>query len=185
MKNLIRKILREDTDDQSYINYILDKINKKGLTSLSSAERNRLDKLSQGEIEDRTLRTIDGDMYIGDVSLDRYNSPEYKKHIYPVSDVISDANRMFFSQLDKMDISGIEINGEYLPIEVIEEMSGQHLKIGEVYISPFWEGYKGIVVNDNISGDSYTMDLNTIPESIEEMVEFIERLFNDYIYDIV
>ena len=72
--------LKESVDDE-YINYLLDKINKKGINSLSDSEKNRLNQLSSGNIEDRTLRVIDGEIYIGDVSYDRFLSSDYKEHI--------------------------------------------------------------------------------------------------------
>lgn len=175
--------ITEDASDDGYINHLLDKISKKGLDSLSNSEKNRLTNLSQGNIEDRTLRVIDGDIYIGDVSYDRYNSQEYRKHMYPQSDKISDANRMFFSQLKKMNISDIEIEQEIYPVDFIEEMSGTHLKVGDYTISPFWEGQKGISVN--YKNDYWLYELNSIPNSIAEMNNFIQEFFKIYIKDII
>ena len=105
-------LLIETDDDQEYIDYLLDKISKKGMSSLSHPEISKLKQLSQGETEDRTLRIIDGDMYIGDVSINRFNSPDYKKVLYPKSDDISDAYRTFFHEIKKLNIDSIEINNE-------------------------------------------------------------------------
>ncbi len=175
--------ITENESDDEYINHLLDKISKKGLDSLSNGEKNRLTNLSQGNIEDRTLRIIDGDIYIGDVSYDRYNSQEYRKNMYPQSDKISDANRMFFSQLKKMNISDIEIEQEIYPVDFIEEMSGTHLKVGDYIITPFWEGQKGISVN--YKNDYWLYELNSIPNSIAEMNNFIQEFFKIYIKDII
>jgi hypothetical protein len=175
--------ITENESDDEYINHLLDKISKKGLDSLSNSEKNRLTNLSQGNIEDRTLRIIDGDIYIGDVSYDRYNSQEYRKNMYPQSDKISDANRMFFSQLKKMNISDIEIEQEIYPVDFIEEMSGTHLKVGDYIITPFWEGQKGISVN--YKNDYWLYELNSIPNSIVEMNNFIQEFFKIYIKDII
>ena len=175
--------ITENESDDEYINHLLDKISKKGLDSLSNSEKNRLTNLSQGNIEDRTLRIIDGDIYIGDVSYDRYNSQEYRKNMYPQSDKISDANRMFFSQLKKMNISDIEIEQEIYPVDFIEEMSGTHLKVGDYTISPFYEGQKGISVN--YKNDYWLYELNSIPNSIAEMNNFIQEFFKIYIKDII
>ena len=175
--------ITENESDDEYINHLLDKISKKGLDSLSNSEKNRLTNLSQGNIEDRTLRIIDGDIYIGDVSYDRYNSQEYRKNMYPQSDKISDANRMFFSQLKKMNISDIEIEQEIYPVDFIEEMSGTHLKVGDYIITPFWEGQKGISVN--YKNDYWLYELNSIPNSIAEMNNFIQEFFKVYIKDII
>jgi hypothetical protein len=175
--------ITENESDDEYINHLLDKISKKGLDSLSNSEKNRLTNLSQGNIEDRTLRIIDGDIYIGDVSYDRYNSQEYRKNMYPQSDKISDANRMFFSQLKKMNISDIEIEQEIYPVDFIEEMSGTHLKVGDYIITPFWEGQKGISVN--YKNDYWLYELNSIPNSIAEMNNFIQEFFKIYIKDII
>jgi hypothetical protein len=175
--------ITEDVSDDEYINHLLDKISKKGLDSLSNSEKNRLTNLSQGNIEDRTLSVIDGDIYIGDVSYDRYISQEYKKHIYPKSDEISDANRMFFSQLKKMNISEIQIDDNRYPVDFIDEMSGKHLKVGDYTISPFYEGQKGISVN--YKNDYWLYELNSIPNSIAEMNNFIQEFFKIYIKDII
>jgi hypothetical protein len=175
--------ITEDVSDDEYINHLLDKISKKGLDSLSNSEKNRLTNLSQGNIEDRTLSVIDGDIYIGDVSYDRYISQEYKKHIYPKSDEISDANRMFFSQLKKMNISEIQIDDNIYPVDFIDEMSGKHLKVGDYTISPFYEGQKGISVN--YKNDYWLYELNSIPNSIAEMNNFIQEFFKIYIKDII
>ena len=175
--------ITENESDDEYINHLLDKISKKGLDSLSNSEKNRLTNLSQGNIEDRTLRIIDGDIYIGDVSYDRYNSQEYRKNMYPQSDKISDANRMFFSQLKKMNISDIEIEQEIYPVDFIEEMSGTHLKVGDYTISPFYEGQKGISVN--YKNNYWLYELNSIPNSIAEMNNFIQEFFKIYIKDII
>ena len=175
--------ITEHVSDDEYINHLLDKISKKGFDSLSNSEKNRLTNLSRGNIEDRTLRVIDGDIYIGDVSYDRYNSQEYRKHMYPQSDKISDANRMFFSQLKKMNISDIEIEQEIYPVDFIEEMSGTHLKVGDYIITPFWEGEKGISVN--YKNDYWLYELNSIPNSIAEMNNFIQEFFKIYIKDII
>lgn len=175
--------ITENESDDEYINHLLDKISKKGLDSLSNSEKNRLTNLSQGNIEDRTLRIIDGDIYIGDVSYDRYNSQEYRKNMYPQSDKISDANRMFFSQLKKMNISDIEIEQKIYPVDFIEEMSGTHLKVGDYTISPFYEGQKGISVN--YKNNYWLYELNSIPNSIAEMKNFIQEFFKIYIKDII
>jgi hypothetical protein len=169
--------------DDKYINYLLDKINKKGIDSLSDSEKNRLNKITSDDIEDRTLRIIDGEIYIGDVSYDRFNSSEYKKHIYPKSDVISDANRMFFSKLGKMNISSIQINDKIYSVDFIDEMSGKHLKVGNYIISPFYEGQKGISVNHN--NDYWLYELDSIPTSSQQMNNFIQEFFKTYIKEII
>ena len=174
--------LNESLDDE-YINHLLDKINKKGIDSLSDAEKNRLNQLSSGIIEDRTLRIIDGEIYIGDVSYNRSISTDYQKHIYPKSDDISDANRMFFNKIKNMNISSVEVDGDNLPIEIIEEMSGEHLKVGDYILSPFYEGQKGISVNyDNAN---YLYKLKNIPHTKIEMDEFISNFFKKYLSEIV
>jgi hypothetical protein len=175
--------ITENESDDEYINYLLDKISKKGIDSLSDIEKRKLSDLSQGNIEDRTLRIIDGDIYIGDVSYDRYNSQEYRKHMYPQSDKINDANRMFFSQLKKMNISDIEIEQEIYPVDFIYEMSGEHLKVGDYIITPFWEGQKGISVN--YKNDYWLYELNSIPTSIQEMNDFIQDFFKVHIKEII
>jgi hypothetical protein len=175
--------ITENESDDEYINYLLDKISKKGIDSLSYIEKRKLSDLSQGNVEDRALRIIDGEIYIGDVSYNRYISQEYKKHIYPKSDIISDANRMFFSQLKKMNISDIEIEQEIYPVDFIEEMSGTHLKVGDYIITPFWEGQKGISVN--YKNDYWLYKLNSIPNSIAEVNNFIQEFFKIYIKDII
>jgi len=174
--------LKESRDDE-YINYLLDKINKKGIDSLSDAEKNRLNQLSSGNIEDRTLRVIDGEIYIGDVSYNRFISTGYQKHIYPKSDDMSDANRMFFSKIKNMNISSVEVDGDILPIEIIDEMSGEHLKVGDYVLSPFYEGQKGISVNYH--NNFYLYKLKTIPQTNEEMDIFIFNFFKKYLSEIV
>ena len=175
--------ITENESDDEYINYLLDKISKKGIDSLSDIEKRKLSDLSQGNIEDRTLRIIDGDIYIGDVSYDRYNSQEYRKHMYPQSDKISDANRMFFSQLKKMNISEIQIDDNIYPVNFIYEMSGEHLKVDDYTISPFYEGQKGISVN--YKNDYWLYELNSIPTSIQEMNDFIQDFFKVHIKEII
>jgi len=181
MKHIKR--FNESRDDDNYVNYLLDKINKKGIDSLSDSEKNRLDKITSDNIEDRTLRIINGEIYIGDVLYDRFISPDYKKHIYPVSDAISDANRMFFSKLGKMNISNIQINDKIYSAELIDEMSGKHLKVGDYIISPFYEGQKGICVNHN--NDYWLYELDSIPTSIQQMNNFIQEFFKTYIKEII
>lgn len=175
--------LKESVDDEKYINHLLDKINKKGVNSLSDTEKNRLNQISSGNIEDRTLRVVDGEIYIGDVSYDRFLSKDYQKHMYPKSDDISDANRMFFSQIKDMDISSIEVNGRNLPTQVIDEMSGEHLQIGDYLLSPFYEGQMGISVNHN--DDYFLYELDYIPQSRSEMNEFISNFFKIYLNRII
>jgi hypothetical protein len=175
--------ITENKSDDEYINYLLDKISKKGIDSLSDIEKRKLSDLSQGNVEDRTLRIIDGEIYIGDVSYNRYISQEYKKHIYPKSDKISDANRMFFSQLKKMNISEIQIDDNIYPIDFIYEMSGEHLKVDDYTISPFYEGQKGISVN--YKNDYWLYELNSIPTSIQEMNDFIQDFFKVHIKEII
>jgi hypothetical protein len=173
----------KESNDNEYINHLLDKINKKGIDSLSDSEKNRLNQLSSDNIEDRTLRVIDGEMYIGDVSYDRFLSTDYQKHIYPKSDEVSDANRMFFSKIKNMNISSIEIDGNVLPVEIIEEMSGEHLKIGDYILSPFYEGQKGISVN--YGNNNYLYELNNVPQTISEIDEFVVKFFKTYVKQIV
>ncbi len=60
--------ITENKSDDEYINYLLDKISKKGIDSLSDIEKRKLSDLSQGNVEDRTLRIIDGEIYIGRVA---------------------------------------------------------------------------------------------------------------------
>jgi len=175
--------LKESVDNDEYINYLLDKINKKGINSLSDSEKNRLNQLSSGNIEDKTLRVIDGEIYIGDVSYDRFLSSDYRQHIYPKSDNISDANRMFFSQIKDMNISSVEINGKNLPIQIIDEMSGEHLQIGNYLLSPFYEGQLGISVN--IDNDYFLYELDYIPESKSEMSKFINDFFKIHLNRII
>jgi hypothetical protein len=175
--------ITENESDDEYINYLLDKISKKGIDSLSYIEKRKLSDLSQGNVEDRTLRIIDGEIYIGDVSYNRYISQEYKKHIYPKSDKISDANRMFFSQLKKMNISEIQIDDNIYPVDFIYEMSGEHLKVDDYTISPFYEGQKGISVN--YKNDYWLYELNSIPTSIQEMNDFIQDFFKVHIKEII
>ena len=175
--------LKESVDNDEYINYLLDKINKKGINSLSDSEKNRLNQLSSGNIEDRTLRVIDGEIYIGDVSYERFLSSDYRQHIYPKSDNISDANRMFFSQIKDMNISSVEINGKNLPIQIIDEMSGEHLQIGNYLLSPFYEGQLGISVN--IDNDYFLYELDYIPESKSEMSKFINDFFKIHLNRII
>ena len=176
-------LLNKSVDNDEYINYLLDKINKKGITSLSDSEKNRLNQLSSGNIEDKTLRVIDGEIYIGDVSYDRFLSSDYRQHIYPKSDNISDANRIFFSQIKDMNISSVEINGKNLPIQIIDEMSGEHLQIGNYLLSPFYEGQLGISVN--IDNDYFLYELDYIPESKSEMSKFINDFFKIHLNRII
>jgi hypothetical protein len=171
------------SDDDEYIDYLLDKINKKGIDSLSDGEKNKLSDLSHDNIEDRTVRIIDGEIYIGDVSYDRYISQEYKKNIYPKSDEISDANRMFFSIVKKMNISNIQIDDNLYPVDFIYEMSGEHLKVGDYIISPFYEGQMGISVNHK--NEYWLYEVNLIPTSIQEMNNFIEEFFKRQIKEIL
>ena len=175
--------LKESVDNDEYINYLLDKINKKGINSLSDSEKNRLNQLSSGNIEDKTLRVIDGEIYIGDVSYDRFLSSDYRQHIYPKSDNISDANRMFFSQIKDMNISSVEINGKNLPIQIIDEISGEHLQIVNYLLSPFYEGQLGISVN--IDNDYFLYELDYIPESKSEMSKFINDFFKIHLNRII
>jgi len=46
--------LKESRDDE-YINYLLDKINKKGIDSLSDAEKNRLNQIKNIFIQSLTI----------------------------------------------------------------------------------------------------------------------------------
>ena len=170
-------LLIETDDDQEYIDYLLDKISKKGMSSLNHPEISKLKQLSQGETEDRTLRIIDGDMYIGDVSINRFNSPDYKKVLYPKSDDISDAYRTFFHEIKKLNIDSIEINNEIHKFRVIDEMSGEHISVDDIIITPFWEGQKGISIIKS-DGEEQFIKLDKIPTTKNEMNEFIHNFFN-------
>jgi len=183
MKHLKTYKIFESSEEDDYVDSLLDKISKKGIDSLSDSEKNRLNKITSDNIEDRTLRIINGEIYIRDVSHDRFNSPEYKKHIYPKSDIISDANRMFFSEIKKMNIDQIELNSKIYEFEIIEEMSGEHLKIGDYILNPFWEGSKEISINH--LNKYYTYPLKYIPIYKNEMVDFIKDFLSKILPEII
>ncbi len=80
-------------------------------------------------------------------------------------------------------ISSVEINGENLPIQIIDEMSGEHLQIGNYLLSPFYEGQLGISVN--IDDDYFLYELDYIPESKSEMSKFINDFFKIHLNRII
>lgn len=182
-ENQLKKILVEN---EEYINYLLDKISKKGINSLSSSEKQAMDRISNKEKED--IQIIDGDMYVNGIAYDRYMSKEYQDTQYPISDTSTDRYRMFVSEIKKHNFpKEIYVNDTIWKIDLVEEMSGTHILLSngmdEVYVTPFWEGSEDIIIS--FTDGHENMELPYPPNTQEEMSSFITELFGWIIPDMV
>ena len=169
-------LLKESYGDDPYINYLLDKISARGLSTLSDKERGDLDKMSRGENVDMKLPSKasnsvydneDNDVKFGDDEDDiDYDSLEAFQMFLEEA-----PQRYSFVMGGKTWTFSVEqIDVESFPTFIVTD------GITTFYVSPFERGGKFSI--ENAKGDKVSFSLNSIPKTQEEMKSFVKLFFN-------
>lgn len=165
MKSLIKKILNEEvriklTESQEYLDSLLDKISQEGMESLNQKEKEDLMKLSKGE----TIDTEEPEMENEEVNLN--------------------SEFMHFA----MSHEQLEINKKEYHAEIVEEMSGEHIRVTgpdvDFICSPFFEGHKGIAIQMS-NEKALLLKVDEEPSNKKEMRVFVKKFYEIYLPKII
>jgi hypothetical protein len=153
----IKKLMGIISENEE-LDRILDKISNLGINSLTSNERNYLQRINNPDEENETLNiNINDDLYI-------------ENH--------------YDETVDLMNNIGYDKNGWYL--KFYKDERGRKIPVfnsltEKIIIAPYWNNKKIILVSSMDKKYFFTEPINVVLETIGDLKGWIEKEFFDYI----